>query len=103
MPTMYERLVDIQQDPEFPPLSQPQRARLGKKVWLGIKPFITPYFPLEKVKSEEPEGVYTVLRYPPELSLTIDAIIRDFYEQPIRKRKRKAVPIKPAYSHKLKN
>lgn len=102
MPTMYERLVVMQQDPEFPPLSQAQRARLGKKVWLGIKPFIAPYFPLPKVQSQEPEGTYTVLQYPPELSLTIDTIIRDFYEQPARKRKRRIIPLKPAYSQKLK-
>jgi hypothetical protein len=94
--TTYERLIFCQDIHSLPSLDQPQRARLGKHVWLGIKPLIAPFYPLKKVQSLEPEGFYTVLQYPDDLFPHIDKLIVGYYEsRTVKKRRRVLAKTKP--------
>lgn len=102
MPTLFERLVHIQNEQNLDPLPQAQKALLGKLVWQSVKPIDPQHFPLQKVKSEEPEGFSIVNNYPPELTPIIDKAILDYYAKATRK-KRTRIPVKiPAYSVKRK-
>lgn len=91
--TVYERLCFLQELETLPPLSQQQKAKLGRLVWKKVKPFAQEYYPLNRVQSIEPEGYYTVLEYPDALIPHIDTFIIDFYEKPAKKRVRVKIPV----------
>ena len=90
MPTIFQRI------PKGLKLTQDQKIELGKK----IADYYTNHkedfpFPLKYKQQIEPEGEFTVLRYPKQFGDKLDELI-SHYIKTVAREKRKRTPLKSA-------
>lgn len=94
MPTLHQRLV--WNETRLKPISGEQKAELGKQIadyYVHHKEDFP--FPLKRVSSKEPTGVFQVLFYPKVFTKKMDELIFDYHSKIVPKKKQRVRKVKP--------